>query len=203
MPRTAGQNSANKTRATLVAANQTMVERGFAAPIELIAKRAGVSKQTIYNRYGNKLGLYRAMVWGELEKATSFLNHPPSGETPEQILATFARRLMRHVYSPLSIALMRDAFRQGPDTDDLRPVIYETGMIIINEPLAAFLRRETLAGRMDVDNPEEAAQLFVALVSTKMNAKVFGLDLDSGSETYARRAAEIARLFVRGYGMAV
>ncbi|MET0293380.1 MAG: helix-turn-helix domain-containing protein, partial [Phenylobacterium sp.] len=49
MPRLAGQIDVAKTEAILDAAAEVLAERGFSAPIEEIARRAGVAKQTVYN----------------------------------------------------------------------------------------------------------------------------------------------------------
>jgi TetR/AcrR family transcriptional repressor of mexJK operon len=62
MPRLVGQIDLAKTEAILDAASEVLGERGLAAPMEAIARRAGVSKQTVYNHYGSKAELIRALV---------------------------------------------------------------------------------------------------------------------------------------------
>ena len=47
MPRLAGQIDVAKNEAILDAAVEVLAERGLSAPIEAIARRASVSKQTI------------------------------------------------------------------------------------------------------------------------------------------------------------
>jgi AcrR family transcriptional regulator len=52
-----------KAQAILEGAKQEFLERGFAAAsMDRIAALAGVSKATIYNHYGNKEGLFRALT---------------------------------------------------------------------------------------------------------------------------------------------
>ena len=62
MPRAAGQIDAAKTEAILDAAYEVLAERGLSAPMGEIARRAGVSKQTVYNRYSCKGEIVRALV---------------------------------------------------------------------------------------------------------------------------------------------
>ena len=62
MPRVPGQIDQAKTEAILDAAVEVIGERGLAAPMEAIARRAGVSKQTVYNHYGSKAELMRALM---------------------------------------------------------------------------------------------------------------------------------------------
>jgi len=51
MARAVGQIDLAKTQAILDAAVDVMAERGLGASMEEVARRAGVSKQTIYNHY--------------------------------------------------------------------------------------------------------------------------------------------------------
>src|SRR5205807_205660 len=54
MPRIAGQIDLIKSEAILEAAADAIHERGLGVSVDEIARRAGVSKQTIYNHYGSK-----------------------------------------------------------------------------------------------------------------------------------------------------
>ena len=62
MPRIAGQIDLTKTEAILEATAEAIFERGLAVSMDEIARRAGVSKQTIYNHYGSKGDLVRALI---------------------------------------------------------------------------------------------------------------------------------------------
>ena len=75
MPRLAGQIDLAKTEAILDAASEVLGERGLAAPMEAIARRAGVSKQTVYNHYGCKAELIRALVDRRVDSITASLRN--------------------------------------------------------------------------------------------------------------------------------
>ena len=62
MPRAPGQIDRAKNEAILDAAAEILSEKGLSAPMALIARRANVSKQTIYNHYGAKMDLIQALV---------------------------------------------------------------------------------------------------------------------------------------------
>src|SRR6185503_1171575 len=76
MPRLAGQIDVAKNEAILDAALEVLAERGAAASMEEIARRAGVSKQTIYNHYGSKADLVRAMCARRVSEMTAPLEAP-------------------------------------------------------------------------------------------------------------------------------
>ena len=68
MPRAAGQIDRAKNEAILDAASDVIFERGLGAPLDEVARRAGVSKQTIYNHYGSKGDLVRALIERRIEE---------------------------------------------------------------------------------------------------------------------------------------
>ena len=77
MPRALGQIDARKHSAILNAAAEVLAERGVNAPVEEIARRAGVSKQTIYNHYGSKTELVRILVERRRHQVTATLDQAP------------------------------------------------------------------------------------------------------------------------------
>ena len=64
MARALGQIDVAKSQAILDAAAEVMAERGVQAPVDEIARRAGVSKQTIYNHYGSTAEMVRVHLAG-------------------------------------------------------------------------------------------------------------------------------------------
>src|SRR5687767_5480509 len=94
MARVTGQIDVVKSEAILDAALDVLVERGVSAPMEEIARRAGVSKQTIYNHYGSKADLVRALASRRVHEMVAPLETDEGMADPEQALAEFARVLM-------------------------------------------------------------------------------------------------------------
>ena len=62
MARRRGQVDEKKSEAILEAAAALFAEKGLSASMEEIARLAGVSKQTVYNRFASKLEIARAMA---------------------------------------------------------------------------------------------------------------------------------------------
>jgi len=62
MPRALGQIDVRKSEAIVEAAFAVLAERGLSAPLEEVARRANVSKQTVYNHYGSKTQLIRTLI---------------------------------------------------------------------------------------------------------------------------------------------
>lgn len=86
MPRVAGQIDVLKNEAILDAAIEVMSEQGLGAPLAEIARRACVSKQTIYNHYGSKAELARAMSERRAHEVAEVLDAPGAIENPAETL---------------------------------------------------------------------------------------------------------------------
>ncbi|MEU4195695.1 TetR/AcrR family transcriptional regulator C-terminal domain-containing protein [Kribbella sp. NPDC026611] len=64
-----GDRAARKREAIISAARAAFIRYGFDAAVDAIAAEAGVSKVTVYNHYGDKETLFKAVVGDALESA--------------------------------------------------------------------------------------------------------------------------------------
>lgn len=201
MPRIAGQIDAAKSEAILDAASEVLGERGLAAPMEEIARRARVSKQTVYNHYGSKADLVRALVERRVATITAPLREAGAEQRPEDTLKAYARTLLR-VVNNKNYALMRVTIQSAGAMPDLAREVFEAGPKHSRAQLARFLEMETLAGRMKVDNPQQAAEFFGGMVLGHRQTKaLLGLAPDLTDAEVDANAAEAARVFMRAYAV--
>lgn len=197
MPRVAGQVDPAKTEAILDAASAVLAERGLSASIEEIARRAGVSKQTIYNRYRCKTDLVRALVERKVESMTAPLRTAGAAEHAEEALAGYARTLLETVGKNRSI--LRLTIQSAEEMPDLGRIVFEAGPLRSRQELATFLRTETAAGRLDVDDPMQAAEFFAGMVvGQRQTRALLGLGSNPPDEI-DRIARAAARRFLRAY----
>ena len=201
MPRIAGQVDLAKSEAMLDAASQVIAERGITAPVEAIAKRAGVSKQTLYNRYGGKAGLIQALIRRRIDTLTAPLADGVDGAGPEAVLAAFARDVMTAMLAPASLAMTRVAIQGAVEMPGIAEAVLGGGARVSRARLADYLRAESAAGRLDVQNPAEAADFFSGMVGAWQMPALLGAPIAADEATLERLSREIARRFVRAYGV--
>ena len=200
MPRIAGQIDLAKTEAILEATSQAIHERGLAVSVDEIARRAGVSKQTIYNHYGSKTDLVRALIERRVELITQVLDVEGAVEDPQAALASYARQLLETVTMPRGLTLFRLIIGSVGADPELAPAVFKAGARASRIKLAAFLAHETAAGRLAVPDPDEAADFFAGMVvSHRQLAGLLGLEVDLTPAKIDRIAAEAARRFMRAY----
>ena len=201
MPRITGQVDRSKSEAMLDAASQVIAERGISAPVEAIAKRAGVSKQTLYNRYGGKAGLIQALIRRRIDTLTAPLAAGADGAGPEAVLAAFAFDLMTAMLAPTSLAMTRVAIQGAVDMPAVAGAVFDAGARTSRARLADYLRAEDAAGRLAVEDPAEAADLLSGMIAARQMGALMGAPAPSDPATLERLSREIARRFVRAYAV--
>ena len=202
MPRLAGQIDLAKGEAILDAAIAVLGERGLTASMEEVARRAGVSKQTIYNHYGSKAELIRALVDRRVADITASLETPGADEHPEEALASFARTMLQALISPRATAMMRLYIQGAADAPDVARAVFEAGPKASRLRLAAFLAKETADGRLAVDDAAMAAEFFGGMVvGTYQLADLLGVDRALTQAQIDDIAAKAAYRFMRAYSV--
>jgi TetR/AcrR family transcriptional repressor of mexJK operon len=200
MARAAGQIDVAKTQAILEAAVDVMASRGLSASMEEIARRAGVSKQTIYNHYGSKDELVRVIAARRVAEITAALDTPDALEDPRGALAGYARVLLRVLLEPKGASLFRMAMLGAEAMPDISRAIFEAGPRASRRRLADFLAAETRAGRLACPDPAEAAEFFGGMVvSTRQMAVMLGVPQTLAAADLDRIATEATTRFLKAY----
>jgi AcrR family transcriptional regulator len=200
MARVAGQIDLSKNEAILDAAVEILGERGITAPMEAIARRACVSKQTIYNHYGSKAELVRALALRRVHEMTAPLETPEGLDDPALALAGFARILLGAVLKPGGLNIYRMAMISAFDMPDIARAMFEAGPKESRLKLARFLALETEAGRLNCPDALQAAEFFAGMViGSQQSAALLGVPVDIGAEKIDTIAREATVRFMRAY----
>ncbi|KWV94131.1 MULTISPECIES: TetR/AcrR family transcriptional regulator [unclassified Erythrobacter] len=154
-----------KREAILAAAADCFFEHGFAASsIEQIAADAGVSKVTIYNRFGDKRALFTAAVELECEQLRDSLKVPdiPSGSLRHRLTA-IGEAMVAFLSRPRMVQFER---RIAADTEH-EPAVGEAfltaGPLRMKKAFAALIAAMHDAGEIEVGDPELAAEQFASM----------------------------------------
>lgn len=153
-----------RQRDILDAALAQLIETGFAGTtMQAVARRAGASMETLYNWYGDKAGLFRAMVMANIEHLRNQLEtrlNDPAG--PEAVLATFGPRLLEVLTSERVVALNRAAVADS--SGELGRIIASAGRQSIAPLVAGAFAEAARAGVLRPPDPQEAAEIYLGLL---------------------------------------
>ena len=200
MPRIAGQIDVAKTEAILDAAIEIIGQRGLGAPMAAIAKQAGVSKQTVYNHFGCKAELIKALIARRVDRITAPLRTLEAVENPREALEGFARSMLETVVGANSYTIMRVVIQGAGEMPDVAREVFESGPRSARRQLAAFLATENRLGRLAVDDPEQAAEFFAGMVLGQNQLRaLLGLPSEMTQAQFEAVATEAAARFLRAY----
>lgn len=195
-----------KRLSILEAAAKVFCQAGFSgASIDEIAAAACVSRQTVYNHYGEKETLFIAVVDDVMERADSALfsilsSFPDTPDDLEDQLTAFAVRLNRNCLCNQDGRFLRKLVQsEGARYPHLFETWRQNGPGKIAGALAALLARLSHKAAFRIDDFDLAARQFLALINADLQmSTLFGAALsDAQLETSARDAV---RTFLRAYG---
>jgi AcrR family transcriptional regulator len=197
MPRVAGQIDETKTEAILDAALALFSEKGALTSMEAIARRAGVSRQTLYNRFPSKVEIGRALAARRSDAISAPLR--TSGD-PETVLTAMAAGMLEKLMANKAGASMRGVALMSPNDPELAEAIYQAGPAEGLRRLSAWLTEQDAKGLLRVPDADAAAEMFAGMVLGHGHLRgVLGVahpafDRDA-------RAAEAARRFLRAFAL--
>lgn len=195
MSRVAGQIDPAKTEAILEAASALFMEKGALASMEEIARRAGVSRQTLYNRFPSKVEIGRALAARRSDAISAPLR---AGGDPETVLTAMAAALLHKLCGAAPGASMRGVVLMTPHAPELGEAIYQAGPAATLGRLSAWLAEQDQLGLLSVPDPLAAAEMYSGMVLGHGHLRGV-LGLPHPPFDVEARAREAARRFIRAF----
>ncbi|MCP1198931.1 TetR/AcrR family transcriptional regulator [Notoacmeibacter sp. MSK16QG-6] len=161
------------------AAYALLREKGYRSTSMLaIAKKAGMSNQTLYRLYPNKQALFGALVEANAKKATEFFASAEQEATTDPLAALnrLGPILLELVASERAVALNRAAAGDVHDTARLGPLIAENGREVLWPMVTRTIGLAMAAGDLSSDaDPAMAADIwFSVLIGDLQIRRVIG-----------------------------
>lgn len=191
--------------ALLAAAREVLEEKGYAKASMLeIARRARASKETLYAHFGDKRGLFEALILANAEEVNATLTAAlEQGATarPDSVLPRFCRALLRLLLGEAALVVNRAAIAEASQEPDLGRLLVEKGRDTTLPRLLRWLEAQKAAGRLSFDDAGEAAETLVALTVGDLQIRRLLGAAEMPSEADLKARAERAvRVFLRVYG---
>jgi AcrR family transcriptional regulator len=178
--------SPKKSEMMLEAARRLFAEVGYeAASMDLVAKTAGVSKATLYAHFESKENLF-------LEILEAAVDRPEDGDWIPERFEGDAEGVLRRLAQGMARFFV-DGF------PELVARFHAAGPMAMWARVAALLAQMGERGALAIDDPETAADHFLALVQGRLPFdRSIGLPPPPHAEI-DRRVESALQLFMRGY----
>ena len=194
--------SDRKRSSILKAAREVFLAQGFqSASMETVAAEAGVSKVTIYAKFGSKHDLFSAIVDEICEQILAIeIVIPETMESTRQGLSDLAVNYARVLFDPDVLALVRLAIGENQARPDLGQVYNATGPQRARKGLVELFASLNARGELRIDDLELAADQFLALIQPQR----FYVLLDPSAAPSSDEVEHVARagvdVFLSHYG---
>jgi TetR/AcrR family transcriptional repressor of mexJK operon len=190
--------SQEKRDSIITAAADLFKEKGYAASMDEIAARAGVSKQTLYGHLEDKTALYRACAatWQK-----HYLDSIDEKKSLEETLRSLASKLLLKLLSSDTVVLHRLLIQQASQFPDLAGLHDELGPRHTIELFADYFKRQMAAGKLRRAEPVLAAEDFVALTVGQLRIRrLFGGLAEPSTGEIEAKAKHAVGIFMKAYG---
>ncbi|WP_262690983.1 TetR/AcrR family transcriptional regulator [Kordiimonas aestuarii] len=191
-----------KNSAIIDAASVLFLENGFdGTSMDEVAKRAGVSKQTVYSHFSSKEQLFSEAIHITIAKY-----FPDAAlemveiHTLESDLVAVAETYARLLLSDQAIAMHRVLVAAAGKGPELAQIFWQAGPQEMNEKLEEFIGTWANKGELKIDNLEKASGQLITLLKGKLHfMREIGM-ADSVTEAEVKeQAADAVACFLKLY----
>lgn len=167
-----------KRQHILAIATDLFLEKGFsAASTSELLRRTGGSKTTIYSYFGDKAGLFTAVVDEMLIDSVSLLGSLDLAElNVRDALMEIADQYLKVVLSQRYIGLMRIVIAEVQRFPEIGEAFYEHGPGLSYAKFQLFLKERVATKELKVGDPALATDLFFGtLLHRELLSRIYGV----------------------------
>ena len=159
----------------LDAAEGVFFEQGYgSASMDDIARRAGMSKKTLYRLFETKESLFAAMVAARRAVLDAMIagNACADNASAEDVLCSYLGKVARFVLAPRQAALYRLVIAESLRTPELANAFYHEGPCKVRAVLEQWLARQHATGALYVPDPERDAGMLCSMVIGELQMRL-------------------------------
>ncbi len=193
------EQTALRNQELLARALDLFLDNGFdATTIEAISSAIGMSRRTIYTRYGDKTGLFKAALQSAIEGWAIARERLAAAETDdlEETLLGIGRMWVANLKTPAGMRLVRIANTEVYRSPEIADYLWECTAQSTIDYLADLFRRRLRPDEDAVADAEDAAAAFLILVvEGSIQLAIWGR---ASAGDFDRQVAYRVRLFLNG-----
>ena len=191
-----------KRRQIMDGARETFLDQGFdGASMGEIARRAGVSKGTLYVYFDSKEQLFEAVAHEACAaQAEAVFTLDPEDRDVEAVLTRLGREFVKFLCQPGAMPPLRTIMSISERMPEIGRKFYESGPAFGVEKLQAYLEAQIAAGMLKIEDCEVAAAQFLdSCVATILKPLLFNAAGPPSEERINHVVALAVRTFLAAY----
>lgn len=184
------------------AAEHVFLQMGYgAANVDEIARRAGMSKKTIYRVFQTKQDLFAAVIDARKDALAAIMEGEAGDEArpPEDVLKGFLRQIARFVLAPRQAALYRLAVAESQRAPELANAFCREGSTKVCAPLMQWLSLQHERGWLRLPDPGSAARMLYYMAIAELQMRLLtGECREPDAAAIEERIDQAVRVFLNG-----
>lgn len=181
---------------------EVLAQRGYrdASMLE-VARRTSASKETLYAWFGDKRGLFEAVIRRNAEAVQAVLaRHFESDASTEVVLVEFGRALLGLLLGDSAVAINRAAISEARSDPRLAQILASAGREATLPSFIRFLELHRGRGALRIEAPSEAAEDYLGLLlGDTQTRRLLGLLAAPKKAQIEARALRATKNFLRLY----
>jgi len=192
-----------KHEQVLEGAREVFMADGYqAASVDEIARRAGVSKATLYSYFPEKALLFMEVARSECARqADTALASMDDSAPPVQVLGGTARHFLGFLLSEFGQRVFRICVAESDRFPELGREFYRSGPALMRARMVAYLEAAVARGDLAIEDCQLAADQFAELCKADLFPRlVFGIDTQFSEAEIERVISGALETFMARYG---
>lgn len=201
-PRGRPKDPAKRT-AILEAAKTLFLGQGFAGTsMDAVAKQAGVSKLTVYSHFSDKETLFSSAIEAECHNMLPVPIFELDPALPiRTTLINIGLAFLELIHNPEVIELQRLMGSLATQDPAMSRLFFEAGPQRTITAMENLVRNGNNTGRLQADNPKQAAENFFSLLQGCEHMRVIiGCNQPMTPDEARPHAEQVVDMFLRAYG---
>jgi TetR/AcrR family transcriptional regulator, mexJK operon transcriptional repressor len=163
-----------KFEQVLLGAREVFLTDGFeGASVDEIARRAGVSKATLYSYFPDKRLLFMEVAKAEcVRQADRAVDTIDLAAPVRTVLTEAARHMLGFITSDFGLRIFRICVAESERFPTLGAEFYESGPALVRERLVGFLQMAEARGELSIGDFELAADQFMSLCKSDLRERM-------------------------------
>jgi AcrR family transcriptional regulator len=158
-------SQSDRAKRLLKAAEILFLKNGYTATsLQMLIDQAGGSRRTIYNEFGNKEGLFKAVLQQKACEVVLILSDVGDINQPRASLIKVCHLFLTKLLEPDMVTFFKLLINTIQDIPDIGDMMYKHALVDGPKGLASYLLQLNDIGTIKVINPQHASQLLLGMV---------------------------------------
>lgn len=190
-----------KRKQILDSAVELFTEQGFAATsMDLIAKNADVSKQTVYSHFGSKDDLFFSAIESQCESIRILDLEMSELNDPHKVLFQLAKEFVEVITSKQGCAVHKICAFESNAYPQVSDIFYQAAPLKITNDVTKLMEKLHQQKILYIENPRYAALQFLNIVKGELWMQIeFNIKERISAQEVEDYIRDSVAFFIRGY----